>query len=464
IEKQSDGLKSNVRMSVKSALNSTAVEHRNGSFFDKAPIFLQTHTAQAIAGVFVWTALIITCHQIYQHLRYYTMPSEQKYIVRILFIVPIYALDCWLSLLFFKDNYYVYFDSVRDWYEAFVIYNFLALCYEYLGGEGNIMSEIRGRPIKSSWWYGTCCLRGKTYTIGFLRFCKQATLQFCAVKPLMSVITLILQAFGKFRDGDWSADGGYLYITMIYNFSVSLALYGLVLFYQATKDLLSPYDPVWKFCTVKSVIFLSFWQGVILAVLEKADLLPEFYSEGAKASEGTVSAGYQNFLICIEMFFASIALRYAFPYQIYGEDCVTDGHARSVTMQSISSSLKETMNPKDIMNDAIHNFHPQYQQYTQYHSSASNKSAGSNVGSTMTRNTNPGHQSSGDSFESDKGKMQTLDSSAKGTINSATAGVEDNLEKNGSKKTGSHQARPLQTISQNYSEKATLLSSDDEFQ
>jgi hypothetical protein len=24
-----------------------------------------------------------------------------------------------------------------------VIYNFLSLCYEYLGGEGNIMSEIR---------------------------------------------------------------------------------------------------------------------------------------------------------------------------------------------------------------------------------------------------------------------------------------------------------------------------------
>lgn len=38
---------------------------------------------------------------------------------------------------------------------------------------------------------------------------------------------------------------------------------------------------------------------------------------------------------------------------------------RPVTLQSISSSLKETMNPKDIMQDAIHNFHPQYQQYTQ---------------------------------------------------------------------------------------------------
>lgn len=86
---------------------------------------------------------------------------------------------------------------------AFVIYNFLSLCYEYLGGEGNIMSEIRGKPIRSSCLYGTCCLNGKTYTIGFLRFCKQATLQFCLVKPLMAFIIIFLQAFGHYRDGDW---------------------------------------------------------------------------------------------------------------------------------------------------------------------------------------------------------------------------------------------------------------------
>lgn len=336
------------------------------------PTFLQTTGAQAISGAFVWTALIITCHQIYQHLRFYTLPSEQRWIVRILFIVPIYAFDSWLSLLFFRENYYIYFNSVRDWYEAFVIYNFLSLCYEYLGGESNIMSEIRGKPIQQSFWYGTCCLTGKTYTIGFLRFCKQATLQFCAVKPLMSVITLILQPFGKYSDGDWRPDSGYLYITIIYNISVSLALYGLVLFYFATKDLLAPFDPVWKFCTVKSVIFLSFWQGVLLAVLEKAGLISAIYAasgapaDPAVASAGTVSAAYQNFLICVEMFFASLALKYAFPYRVYVQGCRADAQGRSVTMQSISSSLKETMNPKDIMNDAIHNFHPQYQQYTQY--------------------------------------------------------------------------------------------------
>lgn len=129
-------------------------------------------------------------------------------------------------------------------------------------------------------------------------------------------------------------------------------------------------------------------------------------------SKGTVAAAWQNFLICLEMFFAAIALRFAFPVNAYIDasasawfvtlekvSCLTfsDKHlhehyfmlccnmtegitrfstnceslvnsnpdGRPMTLQSISSSLKETMNPKDIMQDAIHNFHPQYQQYTQ---------------------------------------------------------------------------------------------------
>ncbi|XP_060064206.1 transmembrane protein 184B-like [Ylistrum balloti] len=330
-------------------------------------IFLQTRAAQGIGGIFAFLALLITVHQIYLHLRYYTCPNEQRWIVRILFIVPIYSFDSFLSLMFFNnDNYYVYFDSIRDCYEAFVIYSFLSLCYEYLGGESSIMSEIRGKPIKSSWIWCTCCLSGRQYTIGFLRFCKQATLQFCIVKPVMAVITLVLQAFSLYKDGNFSPSSGYLYIMLIYNLSISLALYALFLFYFATRELLSPYDPIWKFFTVKSVIFLSFWQGVVLAILEKGGAISPIYSEDGvmRQGMGTVSAGYQNFFICIEMVFAALALRFAFPHSIYSSG-PTSTAGRTVSLQSISSSLKETMNPRDIMQDAIHNFHPQYQQYTQ---------------------------------------------------------------------------------------------------
>lgn len=58
-----------------------------------------------------------------------------------------------------------------------------------------------------------------------------------------------------------SVASGYLYVTIIYNISVSLSLYALFLFYFATRELLVPYNPVLKFFMVKSVIFLSFWQG-----------------------------------------------------------------------------------------------------------------------------------------------------------------------------------------------------------
>ncbi|XP_015119911.1 transmembrane protein 184B isoform X1 [Diachasma alloeum] len=423
VSAMTDSVTQSSGMGVTSTIASGIIDNENNE-----PIFLQTRAAQGISGAFVWLALFITCQQIYQHLRWYTNPTEQRWIVRILFIVPIYATYSWISLLFFNsEGYYVYFFTVRDCYEAFVIYNFLSLCYEYLGGEGNIMSEIRGKPIRSNCLYGTWCLVEKTYTIGFLRFCKQATLQFCFVKPVMAFVIIILQSFGHYRDGDWSPDGGYIYATIIYNISVSLALYGLFLFYFATRDLLTPFEPVLKFCTVKSVIFLSFWQGVLLAVFEKANVIsPVIDSMGHATNTGTVSAGYQNFLICIEMLFAAIALRYAFPYQVYAAGCVTDSRGRSVTMQSISSSLKETMNPKDIMTDAIHNFHPQYQQYTQYSSGGTKNQRGMRVSS----------------YDPDDPQNMPVPPPQR--------------------RNTSHQR--VATISQNYNEKTMLLSSDDEFQ
>lgn len=82
-------------------------------------IFLQTKTCQGLAGIAVWVALFITCQQIYHHLRWYTNPQEQRWIVRILFIVPIYATYSWISLIFFNsESVYIYFFTVRDCYEG----------------------------------------------------------------------------------------------------------------------------------------------------------------------------------------------------------------------------------------------------------------------------------------------------------------------------------------------------------
>lgn len=316
--------------------------------------WVTSDAAWAVGGVFTLLSVVMTCHQIYMHLKSWTNPHQQKWIVRILFMVPIYSIASWLSLHYYREA--IYFDTIRNCYEAFVIYNFLSLCFEYLGGESAILAAVKGRTNKPSWWTCTCCLPEFMYNNHFLRFCKQATLQFCVVKPLMAAFTIVLVINGVYHEGSLNPREGYLYVAFIYNTSITLALFALVLFYTATRDFLAPHKPVMKFLVVKSVIFLSFWQAFFIAIVEVAG--------GIQATEniesGELANAYQNFLICIEMFLAAICHRYAFPWSAYR---LRDGLEVKLTFKRIGSNLKTTLNPSDVIDDTIRNFTSKYSNY-----------------------------------------------------------------------------------------------------
>ena len=102
------------------------------------------------------------------------------------------------------------------------------------------------------------------YCRRFIRKCKQGCLQFVILKPILVAATLILYAKGKYKDGNFSPKQSYLYLTIIYTMSYTMALYALVLFYVACKDLLHPFNPVPKFIIIKSVVFLTYWQVIFL--------------------------------------------------------------------------------------------------------------------------------------------------------------------------------------------------------
>eukprot|EP00800_Vazella_pourtalesii_P008708 TRINITY_DN2250_c1_g1_i1.p1 TRINITY_DN2250_c1_g1~~TRINITY_DN2250_c1_g1_i1.p1 ORF type:complete len:396 (+),score=60.73 TRINITY_DN2250_c1_g1_i1:92-1279(+) len=319
-------------------------------------LFIFSPYARGISGFAVWVSVLVTSIQIFQHLYYYTVAEQQLWIIRILFIVPIYAVCSWLSLLFYDKT--VYFDAIRSCYEAFVIYNFLRLCIEYLGGEHSIIAQLREMPMKRRYWDGTCCFPKRNYSVGFLRLCKQFTLQFCVVKPVMAVITIILELTGTYKEGEWSLVAGYTYITIIYNISVTIALYGLVMFYSATRHLLRRYKPVLKFLAIKSVVFLSFWQGVALSVLTLIKII----------DTAEVADAYQNFIITLEMFLASILLHFAFPVSPYKRKNRVNLPSVSINKQvrNITINFRDTLNPQDMINDAIHNFSRTYQKYAYY--------------------------------------------------------------------------------------------------
>ena len=96
-----------------------------------------------------------------------------------------------------------------------------------------------------------------------------------------------------------------------------------------------------------------------MAVAEKIGVITTYHN----LSAGTIAAGYQNFIICIEMFFAAISLHFAFPYKTYLRQRKLDERGQGIALKRISKNLRQTINPKDIVDDAIHNFSRTYQQY-----------------------------------------------------------------------------------------------------
>eukprot|EP00249_Psilotum_nudum_P022163 c28398_g1_i5 orf=883-2325(+) len=300
-----------------------------------------------IAAVCTCGAVILAIWHIYMHLTNYTEPTYQRYIVRIIFMVPVFAMMSFLSLI--MKNKSIYFSSIRDIYEAWVIYNFLSLCLAWVGGPGAVVTGLSGRVLKPSCYLMTCCLPAIPLDGRFIRHCKQGGLQFVILKPILVAVTFFLFARGKYEDGNFSAKQGYLYVTIIYTISYSLALYALVLFYVACKDLLRPFRPVPKFVIIKSVVFLTYWQGVLVFLAAKSGLIKD-------ADE---AADVQNFIICIEMAIAAVGHLYAFPFKEYAE-------ANIGSSGGLAGSIIHALNFNDVYYDTVHQFAPTYHDYVLY--------------------------------------------------------------------------------------------------
>lgn len=95
----------------------------------------------------------------------------------------------------------------------------------------------------------------------------------------------------------------YPYLAVVLNFSQSWALYCLVHFYAITKKELAHMKPLYKFLMFKSIVFLTWWQGVAIALLYAIGL---FKSPMAQSLQ--FKSSVQDFIICIEVIVLSCVL------------------------------------------------------------------------------------------------------------------------------------------------------------
>ena len=264
------------------------------------------------------------------HLANYNQPNVQCYIVRILWMVPIYSMESWLCLRF--HQYSIYIETFRDCYESYVLYSFFQFLIQVLGGEEALILMLKDKsPTRGAHMWGLqWCIRPwlmgqpirKTYQtpnptaqqqLGlqgnnnnnirsssrplkrvywkspFFVKCKFAVLQYVLIKFMCSFIVVILERNKIYKEGNFTPKGGYLYICILTNLSQCWALYCLILFYFATKTELSPIRPVGKFLSVKALVFATWWQSVFISMLYQMDLIPHYHSGNGFTLQGLLS-------------------------------------------------------------------------------------------------------------------------------------------------------------------------------
>ena len=133
-------------------------------------------------GFCVLLSLHFTVQLLSQHLFYWKNPKEQKAIIIIILMAPIYAVDSYVGLLDIQGSkaFFTFLDSVKECYEALVslqcdncdltmscgllsllnfhfylqvIAKFLALMYSYLKisiSKNIVPDEVKGREIHHS--------------------------------------------------------------------------------------------------------------------------------------------------------------------------------------------------------------------------------------------------------------------------------------------------------------------------
>ncbi|KAJ4930448.1 hypothetical protein NE237_000114 [Protea cynaroides] len=305
------------------------------------------------AGVFVVVALVLSLFLISEHIVAYNQPEEQKFLIGLILMVPVYALESFLSLLYSNDAFI--FEIMRDCYEAFALYCFERYLIACLGGEDNTIEFMETHdqinpsiPLleAAAYFDGVVkhpfplnCFIGRWY-LGpdFYYAVKIGIVQYMILKMICALLAIIFELFGVYGEGIFDWRYGYPYLAVVLNFSQTWALYCLVQFYSVTKEKLKPIKPLAKFLVFKSIVFLTWWQGVAVAILFSMGAF-----KGVLVQE--LQTRIQDYIICIEMGIAAVVHLYVFPAEPYerGERCV-----RNVAVMDDYASLGAPPDPEEV--------------------------------------------------------------------------------------------------------------------
>ncbi|SCV74137.1 BQ2448_6569 [Microbotryum intermedium] len=312
-----------------------------------------------------WDGRIVTLISVFLHARNYFVPREQRQIIRILFMPAVYGVISVCSYRWFRD--YTYYELIVVIYESIVLAAFLMLLLQYIGDSTDEQREVLLEKEKKKLMVPFCCWRYRPSKPYFLHALKWSVLQ-CKYgnetsryvkvfltenralpladsifRPIISITGIICQALSVLCPTQYSIYYASVYLDSAFFVEavclciadlISVALYGLILFYGLVKERLAGKKPLAKFLAIKGIVMskslpppevqhsalmpfgcplVTFYQVFIFSVLQSHGVI--------KATEywtaANVADGLAALCTCCEMVIFSAVFFWAFSWKPY---------------------------------------------------------------------------------------------------------------------------------------------------
>ena len=265
-------------------------------------------SAFVVGGIALFLALPLSLYDMHQHFSHMVSPLQIRY-VRVLFMVPLYAVESWAAL-FWKEQR-VGLELARELYEAFVIFNTYMLMVDFLGGADRVQALLRRHGMYSR---GIFCLNMfcRSWHVGNGEFFRRSTLcvlQYVVVRVTSAILTFVLALNDAYCEGQWRwSKCAYPYFTLALSASQCAAIYGLFVFCHELSAELQPIHPWKKLICVKVIVFATFYLGTALYVAQVLG----FIKGSGSYSAGDVTAGIVNLTVCCMCAVVAILHHFAF--------------------------------------------------------------------------------------------------------------------------------------------------------
>ncbi len=175
--------------------------------------------AWAVGGIFAALACIMTAFTIRETWRHNSIPDIRKHVIRILLMVPIYAIEAWLGL--FSKEETLYWDMLRECYEAVVIWSFYSFLIAFLGGENSAQQLLSTKQHEAHHLmpFKWCIRPWSVTTRQFVLNTKFGVLQYVPLRLATAVAAFICQVNGVYETGTFHFDVAYPWLSLVTNCS-----------------------------------------------------------------------------------------------------------------------------------------------------------------------------------------------------------------------------------------------------